>query len=555
MKKMILSLFVVFIALFTFNIKVNAEDLSGENIEEVNLEEELIGQETNVVISKVDKNDVPVIGSKLQILDLEGNILYEWTTDGTDFEVMLPAGKYILHEVEAPEGYEISADQEFEIEVIIEDEIIGDADMNEYPCDHGEDNASPMYYVTIKGVSYETYCINQGLATPNGNDYNGQIITPDELREFTKQETNIDTEGYTINKYIYVNTETVPDYDVSDQTMSNRELYDKVLDIIYHRHLAVKDPRFINLSVGEIRFVTEIALKNYLNARITTYETDRVLNGTKIAHVAYNANGELWKTGDGTKYYKIYNKFYNREYLYDESSPTGYIICSGQGDAMGNFAKHWYHGHGSTKVPKIYVDLFYFLINDESKHPESMQLFMYSPTSNADDIYQNLLGITGYIEDAMVKSQAVKMSSNYSNETRDIKVNKVWIDEPFGKSKRPEEISIELYADGELFKQITLSKENNWSYTFEGLQMYKDGKKIEYTILELEVPEYETSIKGDMENGFVIINTLNEKLVPSEGIDEIQNPKTFDNIIYKFLLMIISLIGITSILLQKKRYN
>jgi hypothetical protein len=89
MKKMILSLFVVFIALFTFNIKVNAEDLSGENIEEVNLEEELIGQETNVVISKVDKNDVPVIGSKLQILDLEGNILYEWTTDGTDFEAIL----------------------------------------------------------------------------------------------------------------------------------------------------------------------------------------------------------------------------------------------------------------------------------------------------------------------------------------------------------------------------------------------------------------------------------------------------------------------------------
>ena len=142
----------------------------------------------------------------------------------------------------------------------------------------------------------------------NGNDYNGQIITPDELREFTKQETNIDTEGYTINKYIYVNTETVPDYDVSDQTMTNRELYDKVLDIIYHRHLAVRDPRFKDLTVEEIRFVTEIALKNYLNARITTYETDRVLNGTKIAHVAYNANGELWKTGDGTKYYKIYKE-------------------------------------------------------------------------------------------------------------------------------------------------------------------------------------------------------------------------------------------------------
>ena len=55
---------------------------------------------------------------KQQILDLEKNVLYEWITDGTDYEVMLPAGKYILHEVEAPEGYEISADQEFEIEQV-----------------------------------------------------------------------------------------------------------------------------------------------------------------------------------------------------------------------------------------------------------------------------------------------------------------------------------------------------------------------------------------------------------------------------------------------------
>ena len=543
MKKMILSLFVVFIALFTFNINVNAEDLSGENIEDINIEEELIGQQTNVVISKVDENDVPIIGSKLQILDLEGNVLYEWTTDGTDFEAMLPAGKYILHEVEAPEGYELAKDQEFKVDVIIEDEIIGDADMNGYPCDHGEDNASPMYYVEINGVTYEVYCINQGLATPNGNDYNGQIITPDELREFTKQETNIDTEGYTINKYIYVNTETVPDYDVSDQTMTNKELYDKVLDIIYHRHLAVRDPRFKDLTVEEIRFVTEIALKNYLNARITTYETDRVLNGTKIAHVAYNANGELWKTGDGTKYYKIYNKFYNREYLYDESSPTGYIICSGQGDAMGNFAKHWYHGHGGTKVPKIYVDLFYYLIGDESKHPESMQLFMYSPTSSLEDIFQNLLGITGYIEDLEVKSQSVKMVSNYSTETRNLKVSKVWLDMPNGESKRPSEITVSLYADGVLFETIKLSKDNNWTYTFENLEMYKDGKKIIYTILETEVAGYETEITGDMEEGFIIINKLNDKKAPSSSLNDVENPKTLDNLNASIILLFISLVG------------
>lgn len=552
MKKMILSLFVIFVALFTFTSNVHAEDLIGDINKEANLEEELIGQNTKVVISKVNEKDEQLVGSKLQVLDLEGNILYEWTTDGNDFEAMLPAGKYILHEVEAPEGYEIAEDQEFEVEVIIEDEIIGDADMNKFPCDHGEDNASPMYYVEIKGVSYEVYCINQGLATPNGNDYNGQIITPDELREFTKQETNIDKEGYTTTgKYIYVNTETVENYDVSDQTMTNRELYDKVLDIIYHRYLALKDPRFKNLTVEEIRFVTEIALKNYLNAGITTYETVRVLNGNKISHVNHNTNGELWQDGDGTKYYKIYNKFYNREYLYDESSPTGYIISSGNGDSMGNFAKHYYHGHGNTKVPKIYVDLFYYLIKDESKHPESMQLFMYSPVSNLEDVFQNLLGITGYIEDLEVKSQSVKMLGNYSTETRDITVEKIWVDKN-DDSKRPEEITVSLYADGVLLKEVKLSKENNWTYTFEGLEMYKDGMKIVYTILELEVPSYETTIEGDMEEGFLIVNKLVNETIPSGGIDEIENPKTFDNLYISILMIIISLVGITISSLKTK---
>ena len=78
-----------------------------------------------------------------------------------------------------------------------------------------------------------------------------------------------------------------------------------------------------------------------------------------------------------------------------------------------------------------------------------MQLFMYSPVSNLEDVFQNLLGITGYIEDLEVKSQSVKMLGNYSTETRDITVEKIWVDKN-DDSKRPEEITVSLYADGVL---------------------------------------------------------------------------------------------------------
>ena len=180
-----------------------------------------------------------------------------------------------------------------------------------------------------------------------------------------------------------------------------------------------------------------------------------------------------------------------------------------------------------------------------------MQLFMYSPVSNIEDVFQNLLGITGYIEDLEVKSQSVKMLGNYSTETRDITVEKIWVDKN-DDSKRPEEITVSLYADGVLQKEVKLSKENNWTYTFEGLEMYKDGMKIVYTILELEVPSYETTIEGDMEEGFLIVNKLVNETIPSGGIDEIENPKTFDNLYISILMIIISLVGITISSLKTK---
>lgn len=596
---------ILMMLLLTLNINVNAEEINNYNIDNENeqnniennsldedgieneniieeetpienTEEEIQVQYTKVSISKLNEKEELIAGAKLQIIDSEGNIINEWISDGTIYEIMLPAGKYTLHEVEATEGYEIAEDKFFEVELIIEDEIIGDVDWSETPCDHGENNQTPLYFIEINSISYEVYCINQGVNTPTGIDYNGKIITPDNIRDFTKQETNIDAEGYTLtSNRININTETVYDYDVSDQTMTNQELYDKILDIIYHRQLAINDERFSSLSIAEIRLITEYALKNYLNARITTYETVRVLNGTKINHVYYNINGELWQTGDGTKYLKLYNKYYNREYLYDETSPTGYIISEGNGDAFGNFAKHWYSSHGSKKIPKEYAELFYYLIADEDKHPATMKLYIYSPTATYSDTpYQNLLGITGFLEDVAIREESVSLKSNYNTEKRDIEVNKVW-EETNNNEEKPKSVTINLYADGELHSSIELNDENNWKYTFNNLDIYKEGRKIVYTIEEIKVPNYKTEIEGDVEEGFTVTNKPEaqppveeeppieeqppvEEILPDENPTkpEDKNPDTSDNIYISVITLFISLTGViyslTSIKLKKE---
>lgn len=503
-------------------------------------------QEVEVTIKKVNADGEFIIGAELQIINEQGIIVDEWISGESgeeEHKVMLKAGKYTLYEKNAPEGYLIAESIEFEVKVIITDTIIADVDWNDKPCNH-KDNQTPMYKVIINGEEYEVYCINQGVATPEDVEYNGRILTPDEIRNFTMQETDIDKLDENGNRMYEINgsqlrtvTETIANYDVSDQTMENIDLYNKVLDIIYHRHLAAKDTRFSSLEEYEIRFITEYALKNYLDARITTYETERYLNGANVTNYQYNINGEIWQQGDGQKYIKYINKFYNREYIYDKNSPTGYVISRGNGDAFGNLAKHWYEKHGKMKVPEIYAELFYYLISEENQHPEDMQLYIYSEKVTTGDsiYYQNVLGITGYIDDVNLEEQKViEMLDEYSNETTDVTVTKVWDDENNQDGIRPDSIDVTL-STGETY---TLSEDNNWTVKVEDLPKYEKGNKIEYTWTENTPSGY--ALVGNITNEYA--TTLTNRHIPEvveltiiktwEYLDEVDNEKPTEITIY-----------------------
>ena len=45
----------------------------------------------------------------------------------------------------------------------------------------------------------------------------------------------------------------------------------------------------------------------------------------------------------------------------------------------------------------------------------------------------------------------------------------------------------------------------------------KDGKKIQYSVQEEPVPGYKTKIDGNMDQGYVITNTLEGHIMPSTG--------------------------------------
>ena len=74
-------------------------------------------------------------------------------------------------------------------------------------------------------------------------------------------------------------------------------------------------------------------------------------------------------------------------------------------------------------------------------------------------------------------------------------INIIWDDNQNQDGKRPQTVTINLYADGEFVKTETISGTN---YTFEKLPTYNEnGEKIVYTVTENAVNEYTTTYSGD----------------------------------------------------------
>ena len=80
-----------------------------------------ITAENKPITVKISKRDIygnELKGAKMQIIDSEGNIVDEWTSDGTNHVVSkLGAGEYVLKEIAAPDGYVIATDIKFSIDV------------------------------------------------------------------------------------------------------------------------------------------------------------------------------------------------------------------------------------------------------------------------------------------------------------------------------------------------------------------------------------------------------------------------------------------------------
>ncbi len=106
------------------------------------------------------------------------------------------------------------------------------------------------------------------------------------------------------------------------------------------------------------------------------------------------------------------------------------------------------------------------------------------------------------VTDYTTEVKGYNITNTHTPEKISISGSKTWNDNNNQDGKRPESITVRLFADGTEVTSKTVTANDNWSWSFTGLDKYNSGTEIVYTISEDEVADYTTVV-----NGYDVINT------------------------------------------------
>lgn len=134
----------------------------------------------------------------------------------------------------------------------------------------------------------------------------------------------------------------------------------------------------------------------------------------------------------------------------------------------------------------------------------------YTVSENPIDGYST--GINGTVEEGYIITNLKK------DNTTSISVSAAFHDNENHDGLRPEEVKIQLLADGQpTGDPIPLNEKNSWKTIINELPIKINGKDVAYSVQEVNVPGYTASVTGTADNGFVITNEHKDVIINPTG--------------------------------------
>lgn len=139
--------------------------------------------------------------------------------------------------------------------------------------------------------------------------------------------------------------------------------------------------------------------------------------------------------------------------------------------------------------------------------------------------------VEGYETDIQAAESGYGFTITNTHEVskKTIKVSKVWDDAENQDGIRPDSVTVTLTGSNNSKYTAKLNKENNWTYTFEGLFCKADGATIKYEVSEKDVAGYTPSIK-ETEGGYIITNAHKPETVTINIVKNWNDSQNADNI-------------------------
>ena len=99
------------------------------------------------------------------------------------------------------------------------------------------------------------------------------------------------------------------------------------------------------------------------------------------------------------------------------------------------------------------------------------------------------------------------VTNNYTPKTVVLSGTKVWKDNNNQDGKRTTSVKVQILKnDKEVVQEIEVSEATGWKFESKALPKYENGKEIKYTVKEVAVASYETTITSEKDGKYTITN-------------------------------------------------
>ena len=121
-------------------------------------------------------------------------------------------------------------------------------------------------------------------------------------------------------------------------------------------------------------------------------------------------------------------------------------------------------------------------------------------------------------------NNVIEITNHYYGGTVEVKVKKTWEDNQDEDGSRPDFVTIQLLADGEVVQTQRITADDNWEYVFKELPKYNEQVEINYTVEEELPAGYTKEIKGNAMDGYEIVNSHTPEPTPTPTPDSTPTP-------------------------------